>query len=152
MTLCHRPAPRRRGAGFTLLEVMIATSISGVLASIAYPSVSSVVYKARRSEALVAMIQLQQAEERWRTSSSRYASLAEIGFPAEAPGGHYRLAVTEPAAQGYVAVAQATGAQANDRQCRYMKLVLDGAIVTYRSGETDATANDAAANRQCWNL
>lgn len=143
---------RRRSAGFTLLEVMIATSVSGVLASIAYPSVSGVLLKARRSEALVAMMQIQQAEERWRSNSSRYGSLAEIGHAATAPGGHYNLAVTDPAADGYAVVAQATGAQAGDRACRYMKLTVDGAFLTYSSGETAATGNTAAANRQCWSL
>lgn len=148
----HRRSFPRRSAGFTLIEVVVATAVSGVLASLAYPSVSAAMYKARRSEALVAMMQLQQAEERWRSGSSRYGSLAEIGLPAAAPGGHYTLGVAEPTPQGYVAVAQATGAQANDRPCRYMKLVLDGPTVVYRSGETDATANDTATNRQCWNL
>ena len=151
MSLRNR-IPRRRSAGFTLLEVMIATSVSGVLASVAYPSVSAALHKARRSEALVAMTQVQLAQERWRSGSGRYASLAELGLPATAMGGHYQLAVADPAPQGYVAIAQATGAQAGDRQCRHMKLVVDGASLVYSSGETDATTNNATANRQCWNL
>jgi type IV pilus assembly protein PilE len=152
MSLHNSNSSRRRIAGFTLLEVTIATAVSGVLASIAYPSVSGVLLKARRSEALVAMMQMQQAEERWRSGSRRYGSLAEIGFAATAPGGHYSLAVTDPAANGYVVLAQAIGSQAGDRPCRYMKLVVDGAFLTTSSGDTEATANTAAANRQCWNL
>ncbi len=143
---------RRGNRGFTLVEMMVATSISGVLASVAYPSVSSALYKIRRSEALVAVMQLQQAQERWRSASSRYASLAELGLPSTAPGGNYRLSIAEPAANGYVAVAQATGTQAADRLCRYMKLSVDAGNLTYSSGETDAAANDAQVNRQCWNL
>lgn len=142
---------RRRAAGFTLVELMVATSISGVLASVAYPSVSAALYKIRRSEALVAVIQLQQAQERWRSGSSRYATLTELGLPSTASGGNYRLSITDPASNGYVALAQATGAQAGDRQCRYMKLAVDAGNLVYSSGETDATANNAQANRQCWN-
>ncbi len=144
-------ATRRRAAGFTLVEVMVATSISGVLASLAYPSFSGAVQKVRRSEALVAMVQLQQAEERWRSASSRYGTLAEVGEVSIAPGRHYLLSVAEPSANGYVAIAAATGSQAGDRLCRYMKMSVDGGNAIYSSGETEATANDAQGNRQCWN-
>ena len=103
---------RRHSAGFTLIELMIATSISGVLASVAYPSFSGALQKMRRTEALVAMIQVQQAQERWRSASSRYGTLAEVGVASALPGRNYLLSVAEPAATGYVAIAQATGDQA----------------------------------------
>lgn len=143
---------RRRNAGFTLIETVIATSVAGVLASVAYPSVATALQKVRRSEALVAMMQLQQAEERWRSVSAHYATLADLGLPALATGGHYKLTVSDATGTGYVAVAQAQGAQSGDRQCRYMKLAIDAGNPVYRSGETEATANGTAANRQCWNL
>ena len=114
--------PRRRCTGFTLIELMIATSISGVLASVAYPSFSGTLQKVRRSEALVAAMQIQQAQERWRSGSSRYGTLAEVGVASVAPGRNYLLSVSAPSATGYVALAQATGFQAGDRLCRYMKL------------------------------
>ena len=63
-------------AGFTLIELMIATSVSGVLSSIAYPSFSGALQKVRRTDALVAMMQVQQAQERWRANNSRYGTLA----------------------------------------------------------------------------
>jgi type IV pilus assembly protein PilE len=147
------PLPsRRHSAGFTLVETVIATSIAGVLASVAYPSVATALQKVRRSEALVAMMQLQQAEERWRSGSARYATLADLGLPATATGGHYRLTVSDATGSGYVAVAQALGAQSGDRQCRYLQLALDAGNPSYRSGETEAVENGTAANRQCWNL
>jgi type IV pilus assembly protein PilE len=148
----HRIASRRRSAGFTLIEAMIATSISGIVASLAYPSVSAAVHKARRSEALVAMAQVQLAQERWRSNSSRYATLAELGLPDKAPGGHYRIVVADATPAGYAAIAQATAAQAADRACRYLKLALDAGTVVYSSGDNEATTNDAATNRQCWKL
>ena len=145
------PCARHHSAGFTLIELMIATSISGVLASVAYPSFSGALQKMRRTEALVAMIQVQQAQERWRSASSRYGTLAEVGVASAVPGRNYLLSVAEPAATGYVAIAQATGAQAADRQCRYMKLSVESGNLTYESGDTEAAANNAQQNRQCWN-
>lgn len=145
-------SPRRRHAGFTLVEMAIATAVSGLIASVAYPSVSAALHKARRSEAMVAMMQLQHAQERWRSGNSRYASLSELGLATQVPGGHYRIEVADPRPEGYVAQAQATGAQAGDRACRYLVLVVDGAAVSYRSGDSQAASNDATVNRQCWNL
>lgn len=147
------PSPRspRRSAGFSLIELMIATSISGVLASAAYPSFSAALHKIRRCEALAATMQLQQAQERWRSGSSRYGTLAEVGVAGIVPGRNYLLSVAAPSASGYVALAEATGAQASDRPCKYLKLSVDAGNVSYSSGETDATANSAQVNRQCWN-
>ena len=141
---------RRRSTGFTLVELMIAASVASVLASVAYPSFSGALHKARRSEAQIALILLQQAQERWRSDNSRYASLADLGLAAETVSHNYALSVTEPSADGYVAVAQAANAQLGDRTCRYMLLSVALGNLSYRSGETPAAANDAQANRQCW--
>jgi len=144
--------PVRRSAGFTLVELMIATSISGVLASVAYPSFSGALRKIHRTEAMIAMLQLQQAQERWRSASSRYGSLAEIGVAEVAPGRNYLLSVTAPSPSGYMASAVAVGAQAGDRGCRYMKISVESGNLAYSSGDSESTANNEQANRRCWNL
>ena len=143
---------RRRAAGFTLVELMIATSISGVLASVAYPSFSGALLKVRRTGAMVAMLQLQQAQERWRSSSNRYGSLAEVGVASTVPGRNYLPSVADPTTTGYVATAEATGAQARDRACRYLLLGMESGNTRYRSGETAAATNGEQENRKCWNL
>jgi type IV pilus assembly protein PilE len=150
--MSHPRHSRRRTAGFTLVELMIATSISGVLASIAYPSFSGALQRVRRTEAMVAMLQLQQAQERWRSASRRYGTLAEVGVGSVVPGRNYVLSVADPSSTGYVATAQATGAQARDRACRYLLLGIEGGNTSYRSGETAAASNDEQVNRKCWNL
>ena len=146
------PCIRRRTAGFTLVELMIATSITGVLASVAYPNFSGALLKVRRTEAMVAMLQLQQAQERWRSGSRRYGTLAEVGVPSAVPGRNDLLSVAEPSVTGYLATAQATGTQARDSACRYLLLAIESGNVSYRSGETAAAANNEQANRKCWNL
>ncbi len=146
------PCTRRRTAGFTLVELMIATSITGVLASVAYPSFSGALLKVRRAEAMVAMLQLQQAQERWRSGSIRYGTLAEVGVASAVPGGNYLLSVSDPSPTGYRATAQGTGAQASDSACRYLVLAFESGNMSYRSGETEAAVNGEQANRKCWNV
>ncbi|HEX7382806.1 MAG TPA: hypothetical protein VF291_00740, partial [Burkholderiaceae bacterium] len=55
-------------------------------------------------------------------------------------------------AAGYEVLAVATGAQARDTTCRYLRLVVDGGNVSTKSGATDATDNPAQTDRKCWNL
>ena len=142
---------RRAVAGFTLIELMIAAGVSSILASVAYPSFSGVMQKTRRTDALVAMLQIQQAQERWRTNASAYGTLAEVGVVNVTPGGRYTLSVAAASASGYEALAVAAGSQAADRACRYMKLSVETGNASTSSGETAAVANNAQANRQCWN-
>ena len=46
----------------------------------------------------------------------------------------------------------ATGAQARDANCRYLRLVVDGANVSTRSGSTESTDNAPQSDRKCWNV
>ncbi len=147
MTITHR-----RQAGFSLIELTIATAVSGVLASVAYPSYSSVVQKMRRTEALVSMIQLQQAEERWRSGNGRFGTIEEIGATGAVAGRSYAFSVGAISASGYELLAVATGAQARDANCRYLRLVVDGANVSTRSGSTESTDNAPQSDRKCWNV
>ncbi|HEY2561826.1 MAG TPA: type IV pilin protein [Caldimonas sp.] len=161
MRNCHRPststfAPRRArsprsAGGFTLIETMVALVVAGVLSSIAYPGVEAQVQRARRTDALVALMQAQLAEERYRANNAGYASLADLGLRDTSSAGHYRLQAAPNASGGYELVAGATAMQARDARCRYLRLSLaDGALV-YASGNDATTANGADANRACWN-
>jgi len=136
--------------GFTLIESMVALAVAGVLSSIAYPSVEAQVQRARRSDALVALLQAQLAEERHRANNAGYGSLADLGLRDTSPAGHYRLQAAPNGSGGYELVAGALAAQARDARCRYLRLSLvDGSLV-YASGSDATTANDAQANRACW--
>lgn len=140
----------RRARGFTLIETMITVAIAGVLSSVAYPSIEGQVLRARRSDALVALMQAQLAQERYRANNAAYANLAEAGLRATSPGGHYTLQVTAIGADGYSLLAGATGAQARDTNCRYLRLALADASLSYASGTDASTANSADVNRRCW--
>jgi type IV pilus assembly protein PilE len=143
------PSPRRH-AGFTLIELMIAVAVAGVLSGVAFPSFQGVLHKSRRSEALVALMQAQAAQERWRANHRGYGTLAEIGIGATTPGGHYALQVADVGDDGYDVTAVASGSQSRDAACRYLRLRLDGATVSHASGTDALVANPPAANRRCW--
>lgn len=118
-TLTNRavPAMRRRGAGFTLMELIFAIAIVGVLTTLAYPNFTQSVRKSRRVEALDALMQLQLAQERYRLNNPSYATLAQLGIAATTPEGNYTLAVVNPLAGTYTATATAVAgtSQVDDR-------------------------------------
>lgn len=149
-----RPAARssRHGRGFTLIEMLCTVTVAGLLSSVAYPTYLGTVTKTRRADALAATMAIQAAQERYRSGSVAYGSLSEIGASARSPAGHYQLSVVTPSATGYTLVAAASGSQASDSGCRYLKMTADGANLSYSSGANESAANDATANRRCWNL
>jgi type IV pilus assembly protein PilE len=148
----HLSIPCRRSRGFTLIEVLSVLGIASILSGIAYPSFQGGLQKARRADALVALVQLQISQERWIANHRGYASLAELRLPARSSGGHYTLDVVAADEVRYEAIARATGTQAGDSECRHMKLVIEGGVTTRASGPDDNAANAPAANRRCWGL
>ncbi len=75
----RRRTPRRRQAGFTLIELMIVVAIVGILATIAYPSYRDSVLKGRRAEARTALLELMQQQERYMTQRGVYVRFATPG-------------------------------------------------------------------------
>jgi type IV pilus assembly protein PilE len=147
-----QPRRGRLARGFTLIELMITVSVAGILSGVAYPSFMSQVQKVRRSDALLSMMQVQWAQERWRANHSSYGSLAEIGVAATSSAGHYGLQLVANEEGRFEVIAAATGAQARDAQCSHLRLAMEGAQVVYTSGSDTRTNNTTAVNRQCWSL
>jgi len=146
-----RPAGRRASRGFTLVETLIAVGIAAILSGIAYPSLEGQLLRARRSDALVSLMQAQLAQERHRANHRSYGDLAAIGVRPRSLSGHYAIDVAASAADGYKLVATATGRQAHDATCRTLRLVVAGGSVVFASGPDAAASNAAAVNRTCWN-
>ena len=91
-------AARWRSAGFSLIEVLVVMLIVALIAVVAIPSYNDSVRKSRRSEAIAAILGVQNAQERWRgnnpayTSSLTAAPTADppgLGLSAATPGGYY---------------------------------------------------------------
>ena len=141
----------RRSRGFTLIESMLVVGIAGVLSSIAYPSLEGHVLRARRTDALVVLMQAQLGQERFRANSTRYGNAAEIGLRSSSPAGYYNVEVRGNDAETFDVLASAVGQQTRDTACRHMRVALGTGGLAYASGPDTSTANAAPANRKCWN-
>lgn len=60
--------------GFTLIEVMIAVVIIGILASIAYPSYTQYIAQSARSEGLAALMRIANLQEQYYLDNKKYAT------------------------------------------------------------------------------
>ena len=149
---CHAARSRKPARGFTLIELMLVMAVAGVLSGVAYPSFMGQLQKIRRSDALVSLIQVQAAQERWRSNNPSYGSLAEIVVAPTSGSGHYALQLTAHSENGYEVLATAQGVQSNDTQCRTMRLRIEGGNLVQSSGPDVVTDNASVANRQCWSL
>jgi len=112
---------RRHAHGFTLIELMIAVLIVGIIAAIAYPSYQQHVYKARRAEAKAAITDVAQKLERWYSNQLTYVDGPTV--PTQTPQ-YYSLAVNIVSTTQYTITATpiAGKAQAGDTQCASFKM------------------------------
>lgn len=145
------PSTRRPfQSGFSLLEMVFSLSVVGILSSIAYPAFSSTLAAARRSDALVALIAVQTAQERFRANHDSYGVLSQLGLASTSTAGHYDIVVESASPSGYSVRAAAVGAQRRDTTCQQLRLTMDGLNLIYASGETESTSNASTVNRRCW--
>lgn len=111
----------RTGAGFTLIEVVIAMVIIAILAAIAIPAYTQYVTRAHRSEARGTLLQAAQWMERWRTERGTYMNGAVAPTLPDAlkvspPTGpaKYNITVATPGPGEFGLVAAPTGTMAGD--------------------------------------
>lgn len=137
--------------GFTLIELMIAVVIVGILAAIAYPSYQRYMLQTRRSDAQIALLNVANLQERFFTECNTYANsltndrtCAELGLNLTdnlSPDGHYRLTIASASATAFTVSAEpvSTSPQASDSDCTGFSIDERG----------NRNAAGAAASR-CW--
>ncbi|WP_020158399.1 MULTISPECIES: type IV pilin protein [Methylobacter] len=125
----------KRPAGFTLIELMIVVAMIGILASIAYPSYTEYVARAKRADGKAGILQVQLAQEKWRANNTSYSSAATVCI-TPSPDGHYAISCS-----GVTATTYTVTATPNFTDAKCTTLVID------EQGNKTATGSDSA---NCW--
>ena len=148
------PHPVRR-TGFTLIEMLIVLAIAAILAALAWPAFTTAINKSRRADAMSALAQISQSQERWRANNTSYQStLANlVGASASvSPGNHYDLSMVASSVSGTGYKANATvkssSAQIADTNCQVLQVEMSGGNIIYRSGPDASVANGTPD--PCW--
>jgi type IV pilus assembly protein PilE len=158
MNPTHLPTPtRQRSRGFTIVELMITVVVIAVLSALAYPSFLGAIRKSRRSDAVAALTQVQQAQERWRNNKDVYASNAQLTSAAPnglaqsavSPSGYYDIAIGGAGASTYTltATAKSGKTQADDAGCQVMSVTLNGGNLVYSAAASGTPTSDPTG---CW--
>lgn len=91
---------RRRSAGFTLIELMIAVAIIGILAAVAYPAYQDSVRKGNRTSAQAFMMDVAQRQKQYFLDNRGYANNLQTLYnmttdptPSDVAK-HYNISVT----------------------------------------------------------
>jgi len=141
--------------GFTLVELMIVMSIIAILAAIAYPSYIDFVRKSRRADAQSALVNVQLAQQKLRSSCRFYASAmgeadscgasaadSTVNVPPTSPDGWYNLTLSNVSATGFTVTATGQRDQANDDE--------RGVVCTMVLSVSAANPNGLRTPAECW--
>jgi type IV pilus assembly protein PilE len=131
----------KKNLGFSLLELMLAVAIAGILMSFALPVYTQYFMHAKRLEAEVEMMKLAAALERYFVVNDSYAgaTLEKLNFPAEIAGGRYLLKIGASDDNFFIVRAEPLGKQI-DEPC--------AALVINSRGEKSVTGSEKVDD--CW--
>jgi type IV pilus assembly protein PilE len=106
--LAQRQTHKAKPAGFTLIELMIAVAIVGILATIAATSYQRQVMQSHRTDARTALLDLAGREEKLFSTTNQYSAIPSVlgygtattavSFPVGSSNGtnYYNVLITTP--------------------------------------------------------
>lgn len=128
-----------RQAGFSLIELVIAVAIVGILAAIAYPSYQEQVRKGKRTDATSGLLQLAQRLERCYTQYNSYTHANCPATPVISPEGEYSIAIARTQTTfTLTATPVAGGSQQGDDKCATYTYSHTGQKLAYKTGALNA--------------
>ena len=136
--------------GFSLVELMIALVIMGILTSFVYPSYVELVVRGYRAEAMLHLTQLANRQQQYFADHRRYASnFTQLGYDSEiylTEHGYYQLTIRPLTniERDFVLTAQAVGAQSRDLNCSEFRLDSYGVKTAFADGMDNS--------QSCWEL
>lgn len=119
----------KKQTGFTLIEVMIAVVIVGILASIAYPSYTQFVAKGARADGLAGLMNVANLQEQYYLDHRSYTTdMTKLGLSASpwtVENGYYKISST--GGSDFTATATAQGVQeTRDAACKTITITAAG--------------------------
>lgn len=137
----------KKNSGFSLIELMIAVVIVGVLAAVAIPSYQQYVTDSRRIEAQSLMLEVSGKQVRYYSENNTYAAnIGDLGYGAAGSNSYetetkvYDVVVTEAGVRSFTLTATPKAQQADD-EC--------GSLI-YNSAGQKLVSSTSVDPSKCW--
>lgn len=162
LRLFQQDLAMRNSRGFTLIEIMIVIGVIGILVMIALPSFRQILIRSDRSDARNGLLELQLAQERFRTTNGSYAStpdslqtkLPKVGNAYFSERQFYQVQIDAGTATraGYRASATAvtTGKQNADSTAACKKIAILVSFTGVQKGHLDPVSGNFVQSTECW--
>jgi len=109
--------------GFTLIELMIAVAIVGILAAIAVPNYSEYVKRASRAEAASALLDAANKQEQYFVDNRAYTNkLTDLGVQSKTENGHFELEAKAENNTFTITAKPIAGAVKGDADCTELSI------------------------------